>query len=235
METTRIIDLIQDLAPLETQEGWDCSGYQLDFGIKEIQKILLCVSVTENVLNQAIKGNYDLIIAHHPMFFIPFEFNKNIPIYSAHTNLDKAIGGTTDTLIDLLDFDSNEAQKIGDFLRLVKLEEELNIKDFINLLKEKLKLETLRVVNNLQKNLIQKIAFCAGSGADFLDLAQYMGADMLVTGDLKYHTALDSRVIIADIGHFESERPVLGKIKKLLSNLEVEVDIADEKSPFITY
>lgn len=265
MEIKKITDLIENFAPLELQEAWDCSGWQIyddgevgrhcyadsaknggiaippydardNCGLQiDVKKILLCVSVTQDIINQAIVGNFDMIIAHHPLFFIPFEFNKNIPIYSAHTNLDKAQGGTTDTLIE--DLELGEAQKfaLGDFLRLVQIKEPIQLEDFVKILKEKLNIENLRVVNNLNQTKISKIAFCAGSGTDFLQEAEKAKADAFVTGDVKYHTALESNAIIIDVGHFESERPVLKKIKKILEPLSLEVVEADEKSPFINY
>lgn len=233
MQIGEIVNLIENFAPLESQENWDCAGYQLDFGKRDIKKVLLCVSVTENIINQAIEKHCDMIIAHHPLFFIPFSLNKDISVYSAHTNLDKADGGTTDSLIKLLGF--SKAEKIGDFLRVVELQQEILLDAFINLLKDNLKLENIRVVNNFNKQKISKIAFCAGSGADFLNEAERASADIFVTGDVKYHQALESNVIIADVGHFESEHPVLVTIKELLEPLRIEVVIAEEKSPFINY
>lgn len=255
MEIKKITDLIENFAPLELQEAWDCSGWQIvGCGFnrtatserpcgahkgapyeREIKKILLCLSVTKDIINQAVAGNFDLIISHHPLFFIPFEFNKNIVIYSAHTNLDKAQGGTTDTLIEDLGLGGAQKTTVGDFLRLVELKEQIQLEDFIKLLKEMLNIGNLRVVNNLNETKISKIAFCAGSGADFLGEAEKIGADAFVTGDVKYHTALESNVIIIDAGHFESERPVLKTIKKILEPLNLEVVEADEKSPFINY
>lgn len=237
MEISKIIELIEKFAPLEFQESWDNSGSQIDFGNKDVKKILLCLTITQNIINQAIEKKCDMIVSHHPLFFIPFSFNKNIPVYSAHTNLDKADGGTTDTLIELLNL--NEVQKridkIGFFLRLVELEREISLDEFIKNLKEKLNLKNIKIVNNCDKQKIKKIAFCAGSGADFVYEAEKIGADIFVTGDVKYHTALESNVIIADVGHFESEYPILGKIKSLLKPLGIEVVIATEKSPFINY
>lgn len=235
MQIKEISKIIEAFAPLETQEKWDNSGWAVNHGLDiEVNKILLCLSVTEDIINQAQEKNCDMIISHHPLFFVPFEFNKNIPIYSAHTNLDKARGGTTDTLIEALGFDSNSAQKIGDFLRLITLNDEISVKEFANKTKTALNIERLRIVNNKNNQNIKKIAFCAGSGADFLNEVENLGADLFVTGDLKYHTALDSNVIIADVGHFESEHPVLVTIKRLLED-KIEVLIADEKSPFINY
>lgn len=234
MEIYEIIKKIENFAPLDTQEDWDCSGCIIDAKV-EINKTLLCLSVTENIINQAVEKNCDMIISHHPLFSVPLSFNKGISIYCAHTNLDKAEGGTTDTLIELLGFD--KVQKIpnspNSFLRLVELNNEMPLVVFINLLKSKLNLLNIRIVNNLNKKTVKKLAFCAGSGMDLISEAK--DADIFVTGDVKYHPALESNVIIADVGHFESEFPVLNKIKSLLEDLNLEVIIADEKSPFINY
>lgn len=232
MQINEIVNIIETFAPLGTQEKWDCSGWLVELQGKDIKKILLCLSVTEKIINQALEQSCDMIISHHPLFFVPFEFNKNIPIYSAHTNLDKADGGTTDTLVELLGF--KNSQKLGDFLRLIELEQEILLDDFVRIAKNTLNLKNLRIINNNNLQIIKKIAFCAGSGADFLGEAEQIGAQLFVTGDVKYHTALDSNVIIADVGHFESERPVLKTLKNLLKD-EIEVTISDEKSPFINY
>lgn len=234
MQINKITELIENFAPLEIQEDWDCSGWQIYFE-KDIKKILLCLSITENIINQAVEKNCDMIISHHPLFFIPFGFNKNIPIYSAHTNLDKTDGGTTDALIEVLELSEAQKTSKGGFLRLVELKKKIQLEDFIELLKAKLNIDNLRGVNNLNKTKIYKIAFCAGSGADFIHEADKIGAQIFVTGDVKYHQALESNVIIIDVGHFESERPVLEAIKKLLKPLNLEVMEADEKSPFINY
>ena len=233
LKTNNIINLIENFAPPETQESWDNSGWQIDFGEREIKKIFLCLSITQNMVNQALENNCDMIISHHPMFYIPLDFNKNIPIYSAHTNLDKANGGTTDTLIEILELP--KASTIGTFSRLVELDTPISLDAFTAKIKQKLDIKSLRVVNNLNIQNIKKIAFCAGSGAYFIKEAKINGAEVFVTGDVKYHQALESDVIIIDVGHFESEFPVLNRIQNLLTNAGVEAIISDEKSPFINY
>lgn len=238
MEITKIVSLIEEFAPLELQASWDYSGFQIYSKINEAKNVLICLSVTKDIINQAIEKNCDMIISHHPLFFVPFDFNKGIPIYSAHTNLDKTDGGTTDTLIEVLNFEDARitVPSIGEnFLRLVTLENEISLEYFVNELKINLRLDNLKIANNRKKNKVTKLVFCAGSGMDFLNDVEKLKADIFVTGDVKYHQALESNVIIADIGHFESERPVLQKIRSLLENIGVEGIIADEKSPFINY
>jgi len=157
MKIKEIVDLIEKFAPPELQEEWDNSGWQICYENcfeSEVSKVLFCLSVTKDIINQAVEKGCSLIISHHPLFFIPLEFNKNILIYSAHTNLDATKGGTTDTLISLLEMPP--AEKIGSFLRAVELNEEIFLKDFLNLLKDRLNLDMLRVVNKFNVQKIKK-------------------------------------------------------------------------------
>ena len=228
MEIREIIQIIEKFAPLETQEAWDCSGWQIEpRGDFAVEKIMLCLTVTEDIIEQAQSSNCDLILAHHPLFFIPFSFNKQIPIYSAHTNLDKADGGTTDTMIKLMGFENRI--KVGDFLRIVDCD--ITLENLIFKIKKALNIPYVRVVNPKEKSKFKRLAFCAGSGSEFSSLALQNGADVLITGDLKYHTAVESDIALIDVGHFESEYPVLSVLKQLLSGTV----FAQEESPFKTY
>ena len=223
MNKYEIVKRLEEFAPPELAEDWDCSGWIAETNKKEIHKIMLCLTVTEDIIRQAKAQNCDMIISHHPLFFVPTEW-KNIDIYSAHTNLDRTNGGTTDTLIAALGFEISQTE---DFLRYV--DKTLSVEELKKLL---LKISpNLRYVNNRKVEILNKIAFCAGSGSEFIEEALSNGADALVTGDVKFHTALESPMVIFDIGHFESEILVLQVFEKLLP--DVETIRADEKSPFI--
>ena len=80
-------------------------------------------------------------------------------------------------------------------------------------------------VNNLGVKTIKTIGFCAGSGSEFIG-----GTDAFVTGDVKFHTALDAKSVIFDIGHFESEIFAPALLERITG---IKGVIADEKSPFI--
>lgn len=94
---------------------------------------MLCLTVTDDIVKQAKDQNCQMIISHHPLFFVPLAW-KDINIYSAHTNMDRAEGGTTDTLIKAIGLE--KSCNIGDFTRLVTLDKEIDIKDFVNLIKK---------------------------------------------------------------------------------------------------
>ena len=238
MDKSEIIRRIQAFAPVETSEKWDCSGWCVETAKNEIKRIMLALTVTEDVIAQAKNKKCDMIISHHPLFCVPLDW-KNIDIYCAHTNLDKADGGTTDTLIKAIyprpmqereEFlnEQCEFSNSGEgFLRYI--DTNISLKDFI--LNLKTISPNLRYVNNNKTQILKRIAFCAGSGSEFIHEAYENGADALVTGDLKFHTALESPIAIFDIGHFESEILVLTVFEKLI-NGDAEVVYANEKSPF---
>lgn len=223
MNKYEIVKKIEVFAPPETQESWDCSGWAVDTANSVVDKILFCLTVTDNIVLQARKNGCDMIISHHPLFCVPIEW-KDINIYSAHTNLDLAEGGTTDTLIEKLGFKKSET--LG-FVRIVELEKSISTDE----LKQKL-LEIspkLRYVNNFNQTEVKTIGFCAGSGSEFVNETV---CDAFVTGDLKFHTALELNKLTFDIGHFESEIFAPELLKEITEVGERGI-IADEKSPFI--
>ena len=223
MDKKKLVQIIENFAPLELAEPWDCSGWLVETDKVEVSKVMLCLTVTDYVVKQAKSQNCDMIVSHHPLFFIPMAYS-GIDIYCAHTNLDKTQGGTTDKLIEVLDF---EVSEVDEFVRYIDCES--SVQDFAQKLCQISR--NVRLVNNKNISKLGKIAFCAGSGSEFIKAAAENNADAYVTGDLKFHTALDSEIVLFDIGHFESEVPVLKVFEKLFQN-DVEIVFAHEESPF---
>lgn len=226
MDKNELTEKIESFAPLNLAEEWDASGWVVNVPDKlEVQKVMICLTVTDDVVQQAKNMNCDMIVSHHPLFCVPFEY-KDINIYCAHTNLDRAQGGTTDELIKILGLNNNVIIS-DDFVRYV--DGQFDVSAFTEKLCRISK--NVRVVNNKNVERINKIAFCSGSGSEFIQEAVKNGADAFVTGDIKFHTAVESQIVLFDIGHFESEIPVLGVLAKLLFS-EVRTVFANEKSPF---
>lgn len=229
MNKYEITKRIEKFAPPELAEKWDCSGWIVETSNTDIQKIMLCLTVTDDIVRQAREQNCDMIVSHHPLFNVSIKY-KNIDIYCAHTNLDRAKGGTTDTLIKTLGLAKFIVANSGEgFVRYINYE--TSLQDFVKRLK---KISPhLRYVNNKGVTKLKRIAFCAGSGTEFIQEAFENGADALVTGDLKFHTALDSPIVVFDIGHFESEVLVLSVFEQIIGN-GIGFVYAKEKSPFIS-
>lgn len=221
MNKYEIVRKIEEFAPLETQEKWDASGWIVELTNNEVNKIMFALTITDKIFEQAMTQNCDMIISHHPLFFVPLEYRK-INMYCAHTNLDRAEGGTTDLIINKLGFKKSYND---DFVRVVELEKPISVEELKNKL---LKISPkLRYVNNYDAQEVQTIGFCAGSGSEFIGQT-----DAFVTGDLKFHTALDAKKVVFDIGHFESEIFAPELLREITGVGEKGV-IADEKSPFI--
>lgn len=221
----KLTKIIEEIAPPNSAEGWDLSGWLVETPQQEVNKVMLCLTVTEEILQQAKEDECEMIISHHPLFTVPLDFNRGIDIYCAHTNLDKACCGTTESLVKHLGFTVN--RKIEhDFLRFCDCSMTLDE------LLEKLKniSSNIRYTNPNNITKLSRIAFCGGSGTEFWHDAYDAGAQVLVTGDLKFHTAVDSKISIIDIGHFESEVLVLDEIQRLLAS-EVQIKKSKEKSP----
>lgn len=219
-----IVRRIENFAPLETQESWDASGWIVDQGGAEVNRVMFALTITKKVLKQALKTGCDMIISHHPLFFVPFEYRK-INMYCAHTNFDKAHGGTTDILLQTLHM---TGKPFGDFVRIVRPENEMSV-EFL-----KLKLlpvsPRLRYINNNDTRIIKSIGFCAGSGSEFIDTTP---CDAFVTGDVKFHAAAETDKVVFDIGHFESEIVAVKTLRDIAGLTEMEGIIANEESPFI--
>ncbi len=104
--------------------------------------------------------------------------------------------------------------------RIGKLENTLSLKAYAHLLKQELNLPSVRVVGDLEAS-ISNVAVCTGSGMEFRYDAVRSGADVYVTGDMKYHNALDMKALglnLIDVGHYGSEIIVTSMLKAYLEN-----------------
>jgi len=236
-----ITDKIEKFAPLETCADWDNSGWQINLGKDECKKIMTALTVTEDVVKQAIEGKCDLIISHHPIIFEPLNkiepgiildlINNGIQAYSAHTNLDVAKGGTTDTLGKKCGFD--KLTEIDGFLSGTKCN--IDIEEFAEIVKKNLELESMKIININDKKRAKSICFCAGGGGSEIAHADNNGYDLFVTGEVKFHEAFEAGdCVVFEVGHFDSEKYVGEIFKKILGN-KYEIIEANEKRPWIFY
>lgn len=110
------------------------------------------------------------------------------------------------------------------------IQEQSVLSNFLAIIKQRLGLAYVRVVRT--KDSVKDVLFCTGSGAE---LIEGVSTDCFITGDLKYHTALqayENGISLIDIGHFESERYFGECIAKALQKFQIEVIIKHSKNPF---
>ena len=135
MKIKEIICALERFAPLPLQDGFDNSGLQIGLTDVEATGALLCLDVTESIIDEATDLGYNLIISHHPLIFkglksitgrdyiercIIKAIKNNIVIYAAHTNLDNAYGGVNYKIAELIGLSDVQAllPKDNIFLKL---------------------------------------------------------------------------------------------------------------------
>ena len=161
---------IDKIAPFETQESWDNSGFLVGDGDKSVKKVLLALDVTEPVLNEAEQIGAELIISHHPVIFgalkeihpknIAFlAAQKGIAIISAHTCLDIADGGVNDCLAAALELKNIVKVDDGEgLMRIGELSKELTCEEFVKYVAEKINVGGIKYSPN--EKMIKKVAVC---------------------------------------------------------------------------
>lgn len=247
-----IMTIMEDIAPSSEAEEWDNAGLLLGDKEAEVRRIMVTLDITGELMKEAAQKGVDMIVAHHPLIFKPIKsiqkdsvvggiiyslIQNNISVVCCHTNLDKAPGGVDDTLARVLGLDevkplaSSSAKESPGFGRLGRLKKPTSMMEYLKEIKRILRTDRLDVIGSLDKN-VEWVASCAGSGADFLKDAVLQGADLFVTGEIKYHDAQEAAemgITVAAAGHYATEAPVLQeliyRLQNALNALQYKVDI----------
>lgn len=237
-----INDIIQyldsELHP-ELQESYDNAGLQLGDPNSACTGVLVALDLTEDVIEEALDQGANLIVTHHPMIFGGIKrisptnmlgsmiynlIRHDIAVYSAHTNLDNLSWGVNGVLSQVLGLSQcrvlrplpghtdEGAGMVG------QLEFPLPATAWLEQLKLTLGLPVLRL-SQLSCQVVSRVAICGGSGAFLIDDAIAAGADIYLTGDLKYHDfqRAEGRITLVDVGHFESEQFAVQLINSVIS------------------
>lgn len=131
-----IIELIEALAPKDYAMQWDNVGLQVGSMEDEIEKVMVSLDVTKEVIEEAIEKEVNLIIAHHPMIFSPLKaivrndakgeliykaIQHKINIYAAHTNIDIAPQGLNEYVANKIGLKSTEILEVLEEEKLFKI------------------------------------------------------------------------------------------------------------------
>lgn len=241
MKLEKIIEKINECYPPEAAYDWDNPGLILGDKTREITKIMLTLDVTEQVLAEAVENGANLIISHHPVIFSGIKqintdsvcgriilraAENKIALFAAHTNMDVAKDGVNERLADLLGLKNLEiAEPTADGCGLGRIgdTEEQSLSDFCQKVKNVLKTPFVRVSGN-KNQIIKRVAVGSGSCSELIPKAIEMGADVIVTADLKYHTCLDyasDTFSVVDAGHFPTENMVRDMFAEILKGEDI--------------
>lgn len=240
---------LEQLAPLFYAEDWDNCGLQVGRRDKRLNKIMIALTPGEAAVQAAVDAKVDMLLTHHPMIFKPIKavttdtvlgqsitklIQHDINLYCAHTNLDIAIGGVNDTLANALSLRNveiletiTEAYGIG---RVGVLEEPMPLEQFLEMVSRRLDCNHLSYHGSLQR-MVQTVALCGGSGNSYLQAAKQVGADVYVTGDMKYHDAQlasELGICVVDAGHFGTEKLITKALADFAEAQGLETILFDE-------
>ncbi|MBE7050560.1 MAG: Nif3-like dinuclear metal center hexameric protein [Ruminococcaceae bacterium] len=221
---------------------------------KEVKRVLITLDVDEKVAQEAMEKGADLIISHHPLMFYPIKrltgnspeertlrqlISGDISLISAHTNLDCSSGGLNDYLCEKLDIintrvievvASDEKGEHG-FGRIGEFKEEFSLLKILERCKNVLGANGLRYTGREDK-MIKRVAVNCGGGADLLDECISLGADLFITGDVKYNpfrNGYESGMAVIDAGHYETEHIVCELLEKVLKDKYPDIEFCISK------
>ncbi len=247
MKIRQIIGALEEFAPLALQDGYDNAGLQI--GLAEdadASGALLCLDVTEDVIDEAIQKGCNMVVSHHPLLFRPLKsiagrdyiercvvkaIKNDITIYSAHTNLDSARGGVNHMIAERLGLHDvewlspKEGYDAGEGV-IGELPEALSADEFLNKVKDTFHVGCVRY-NKREPRAIRRVALCGGAGAFLIPKAVAKGADAFLTGEIGYHRffGYDDSILLMELGHFESEQYTMDILQSIINKVAPDLKV----------
>lgn len=257
MTVNDIATAIEQYAPPSLQEDYDNTGLQVGDPAMAVGSVLVCLSVSEDIIEEAVRRECNMIVAHHPLFFRPIRhltgsstteriataaIRHGIAVYSAHTNLDSAVGGVSYEMAHRLELKNmmplepkapDAPTGMGIIGELVR---PLPALEFLQQLKSLFEVKALRYSALSSTLVVRKVALCGGSGASLTSAAIKAKADAYVCGDIKYHDydSYGPEILLADIGHFEGELCAKNILRRIIKKAWPEATVMlaeDETNP----
>ena len=209
---------------------------------REVGRVMIALDITEEVVDDAIEGGFDVILSHHPIIFKGLKaidpqnavarkaiklIRNGIAAMSFHTRLDALAGGVNDVLAARLGLSNTkpfgaDAVPIG---RVGELEYPMSLEAFAEQVKLALHVPTLAVADAHRP--VHRVAVLGGSGADDVAAAMHAGADTYVSGNLKYNQMVDAPdegINLIEAGHFYTEQPICYHLADMVKALDADIE-----------
>ena len=240
MKCNDILDNLLKVMPKELAMSWDNVGLLAGSSKKEVKNIVICLDLSEKLIEKAINLKADLIVSHHPLIFSPIK--NDISYIALHTNYDIAAGCMSDLVAERIGLKGEPLEKtasmededvgigkVGDLERAVKISE------IAKLVKERFKLPHLRVFDGGEDRLVSRIAISPGSGKGMYKAAYEKRASLLISGDISHHDAVDALelgVATIDAGHYGLEHIFIADMAQRLRNMDKAFNVFEEDITF---
>ncbi len=227
-----IIQVLEGIAPASLAEEWDNVGLQLGDPRALVRSVWVALDPSPAVVSGACRSGADLLITHHPLFFRPMEridlqtplgaivaqaVRDGLSVVAVHTNLDAVSKGLNDLLARRLGLrglrplipSRSAAAGAGrhGIGRVGSLRSASSLGELAAEVKQRLGLDALRIAGDPSLK-VRRVAVSTGSGGSVIQHFFNSGAQVFISGDLRYHEARDvesARLGLIDVGHFHSE------------------------------
>ena len=248
-----IAHIMNIIAPEDTAADFDNAGLLVGDPENEVTGLTVALDVDGAVIDFAVKNGCNLIITHHPLIFLPIKsvttetpvgslvyrlVSCGTALYCAHTNFDKANGGCDDVLAhDIGMTDILPAENCGGFGRTGKLGG-ISAGELRTRLEKKFGGGIVTTAED--SKIINTVFSCAGAGGSCIEQAIRYKADIFITGEVNYHTALDAKRMGLDVmllSHQLSEQRAVNILKDTLQNHlnGVKYNVRVILAPFIPF
>lgn len=216
-----IVNYLDEKYPHDTAEEYDQGKIGLVIGDPNLNltSVLFSLDLNSDVILDAINKECNLIITHHPVMFNPISkilfdtelgislrmlFEKNISVYSMHTNLDKAIEGVSYAISKKVGISDIISDRENSYMSYGKIES-ISLKSLANKVKTDLELTGVKIAGN-PNTLINKVGIIGGSGGQIeeVDYAINNKIDCLITSEIKLHVAqyaVSNGLCLIEINH----------------------------------
>ncbi len=249
MNVEHLISLIESVADPRYAAQWDLCGIFVRGEKEDIKKIALSLDATEEVVDKVEAWKADFLLVHHPLSLSPKLPNKDdsytriirklikadIWLYCAHTSLDVNLKGPVSWLahylglqgIKPLETIDQENEFLG-FGIIGDLKKEVPFSFFMEKLIGVLNKRNIITVGK-EPHLVKRVGYCPGSGMSLAEKAFLEGAQVYVSGDIKYHLAqgIEHLGYTIDVGHFILEEIMMKKwsedLAERLKGQDVEI------------
>ena len=231
--------LLDSVSPFELQEAWDNSGLLIGSKDDTFDEVVVALDMDEAMLEELPENT--LIITHHPLIFgklnrldfstypakyIRTMIRKNISHIALHTNFDKTHLNrhVAEKVLGLKNIEVRDFVCYGEI-------EAMPVEAYAKKLEALFGLEGVRFTKAHDRP-IRKVALTTGAGASLLS---YIKADCFLTGDVKYHDAMEALALninVIDITHYASERFFSPILCEILNHNGIKAIIKNSKDPF---
>ena len=248
-----VLAALETISPLRYAEPWDNVGLLTGDPAATIERVLLTIDLTQGVLDEAVERRAELVVAYHPALFEAIKrvrhdsvlyraIRANVAVWSPHTALDVAPGGTNDILADALGMTERAPLRVtiaaenAGIGRIGALPTSPTRAALIDQLKGALGVQAVLVAGPLE-GVVTRAAVCAGAGRGLLDDAIAQKADLYLTGELPHHDALRAAaagMTVVCVLHSNSERAALRGLKaRIEAAAGVVVGVSDvDRDPY---